>query len=237
MKGHSLHRSSILAVLVLLIALSSSSTTAQRPTTRQQQQRPAEQQQQQEEVRLPELTVQELNPEALRVSVPHECAGIRPDVQIHDVNDNFNPPGNPVTLSASLASYLSGKPIKGYDDPRLNMVFADNFKLRNCRVCYATLEFRVQHPAGSWSANAPDYSNDTIIAGVAPFPTTQRFFGPANIWSGTLPNPKTMTLSTTSASLALLNQYLMTGPISRDLHIVSQDDSTFDSVKLTVWYY
>ncbi|HEX8138268.1 MAG TPA: hypothetical protein VF544_11805 [Pyrinomonadaceae bacterium] len=219
---------SIFAVLILLVASTFIGTA--------QEQRGQQQQPQQEELQLPELAQREPS-EALRVAVPRECEGIRPDVQTHDVNDTFNPPGNPVTLSPLLQTFLSGKPVKGYDDKRINMVFADSFKLRSCRVCYATLEFRVKHQPGQWIANAPNFSNDTILAGAAPFTSALRFIGPANIWSATSPNPKLMTLGITPAGLANLNTYLCTGPIPPALDIVAQDDTDFDYVTLRVWYY
>lgn len=235
MKGYPLRASSILAVLGLLVAINLPGT-AQRPTT-QQEQRPTDQQEREVERQLPEIATQEVDPVPARVAIPRECAGIRPDVQIHDVNDNFNPPGNPVTLSPALASYLAGKPVKGYDDKRNNMVFADSFRLKNCRVCFATLEVRARHDAGPFNVGYANYSNDTIILGAAPFPTALRFMGSANLWSADLPNPKTMTLATTPAGLAALNQYLMTGHMPAYADFVQQDDSTIDSVKLSVYYY
>lgn len=231
MKSNLFRASSILAVLILLVALGLSSSTAQQPTTRQQQ--PA----QQEEIQIRELAVQELDSETLRIAVPQVCKGIVPVVQTHDVADNFNPAGSPVSLSPALTTFLSGKPVKGYDDKRINMVFADTFKLRSCRVCYATLEVRVRHQPGLWSPTNSSYGNDSILAGAAPFTSLLRFMGPAGIWSADLPNPKTLTLATTSADLNRLNTYLGTGPFPPFLDIVAQDDTDFDYAKLSVWYY
>jgi hypothetical protein len=228
MKNHLFRAFSILAVISLLFALGLSSTAQQ--TTREQQ--PAQQQ----ELRIPELAVQEIDSETLRVRVPRECAGIRPDVQTHDVADNFAPPGNPVTLSPALTTFLNGRPVKGYDDKRVDTIFADTFRLKSCRICYASLDLRVRHQPGPWIAGASNYSNDTILAGAAPFTAALRFMGPANIWSSDLPNPKPFTLSTTPASLNNLNQYLFTNTPAY-LDVIAQDDTDFDSATLSVWYY
>lgn len=232
MKSQLFRASSILAAFLLLVAISLSGI-AQEPTTRQQQ--PGEQQ----DLRIPELAVQESDSETLRIAVPQACKGIIPVVQTHDIADNFNPPGNAITLSPALMSFLNSRNVipKGYDDKRINTVFADSFKLNSCRVCYATLEVRVRHQPGQWSANAANYSNDTILAGAAPFTSALRFIGPANIWGLTLPNPKTATFGITSSGLANLNSYLFNGPISPQLDVIKQDDTEIDYARLSVWYY
>jgi hypothetical protein len=226
MKSHLFLASSILAALTLLFALGSSST-AQQTTTRQ----PTSTQ----ELRIPELEVQDKNAESLPIKIPRECTK-PPEVQMHDVADGFTSPGNPVALSPLLINFLGGKPIKGYDDPRIDRAFADSFKLRSCRVCYVTLEFGVKHYAGAWQANAPWWPNDSVLAGAAPFPTNYRFIGPVNFWTPT-PNSKTVTLGITPTDLGRLNQYLVTGPISPVMDLVVQDDSDVDYAKLSVWYY
>jgi hypothetical protein len=75
------------------------------------------------------------------------------------------------------------------------------------------------------------------LAGAAPFTSALRFIGPANIWTGDLPNPKTMTFGITTSGLGNLNNYLCTGPIGPPLDIVAQDDTDFDYARLSVWYY
>ncbi|HEX8845657.1 MAG TPA: hypothetical protein VF791_13480 [Pyrinomonadaceae bacterium] len=215
---------SILAVLAQLLMLSSHAT-AQRLPDRQQ---PTEQQQ---ERPLPELMSREIDPEALRIAVPRECAGIRPDVQTHG-----NPPDPGATLSPALKSYLTSRNVspKGYDDPRINVVFADSFKLRSCRVCYATLEVRVKHGPGVYAAGLANWSNDTITVGVAPF--TLRFVNGAQIWSATNPNPKSSQFALLPT--ASLNNYIFSVmPPQPFLDIIAQDDTEFDYAKLTVWYY
>jgi hypothetical protein len=224
MKSHPSGASSILPVLILLVA-SGLTGTAQQPTTTRQQ--PTAQQ---EKPLIPEpAELRELNPEALRIAVPRECMGIRPDVQAHDVADTFNPPGAPLTLSSALAAYLSGKPVKGYDDKRVNMIFADSFKLRNCRVCYATLEVGVRHDQDLWT-------NDTITVGAAPFTASPgTYFIYSGIWSPPTPNPKTLTFALPTAAL---NSYLFsTSTVPTSLDVVAQDDTNFDYAKLSVWYY
>lgn len=230
MKSHPFRASSILSALILLVA-SALTATAQQPVSRQQ---PRDQQEaQQKEVSpIPELAVpRELSREALRIDVPRECRGIRPDVQEHDVADDFKPQGTPLTLSPALANYLSGLKLtpKGYDDKRVNMVFADSFKLRNCRVCYATLEVRVRHEADIWT-------NDTITVGAAPFTSSPgAIFIYSGIWTPPTPNPKTLSFALPTAAL---NNYLFsTSAMPSFLDVIAQDDSDFDYAKLSVWYY
>ncbi|MDT4968761.1 MAG: hypothetical protein QOJ64_3498 [Acidobacteriota bacterium] len=218
-------RASSTLVLVLLLALGLSGVAQERrqPPT------------QQEESPVRELAVQQIDTEALRIALPPGCKGA-PDVQIHDVADNFSSPGNPVSLSPALATYLSGKPLKGYDDSRTDTVFADSFKLRSCKVCYATLELGVRHGPGNYVPNAPNFSNDKIFAGAGPFSLSQIFMGSANIWSSTNPVSKPLTLVTTGTGLSNLNNYLFTTTNSPTLDVVAQDDTEFDYAKLTVWY-
>lgn len=222
MKSHPFRASSILSVLILLVA---SGLTV----TAQQQSRPRQEPTvQQEKPLIPELAApRELSPEARRIAVPRECVGIRPEVQMHDVADNFNPQGTPVTLSAALAAYLSGKPLKGYDDNRVNMIFADSFKLRSCRVCYATLELGVKHYQDIWT-------NDILYVQAAPYSPNGISFIYANLWAPTDPNPKPLSFALPTAAL---NSYLMTGPLQPSLDVFMQDDSDVDFAKLTVWYY
>jgi hypothetical protein len=214
MKSYPTRASSILSVLALLVA-SGLTGTAQQPAARRQ---PMEQKQ---ERPIPALSTQELNPEALRIALPQECKGIEPVVQIHG-----NPQGSAVTLSSALASFLNSNNVssKGYDDPRQDIHFADSFRLLKCRVCYATIEIQVKHPPGQYVQNAPNWSNDSMTVGVAPF--TLRFVS-GNIWTGANPNPK------------LLGPYalLPTSSLSQTVDITAQDDTEFDFAKLTVWYY
>lgn len=214
MKTNLFRTSSILAVLILLVALGLTST-AQEQISRQQQ--PAQQQERQ----ILDLPVQQLDAEALRVRVPH-CPK-PPVVQLHGVIDNFNPPGGPVTPSPALTSFLGNSPIKGYDDPRVNRVFADSFKLEGCNVCYATLEFSVRHYQDIWL-------NDSMTVGGAPFTNTTplRVIAP-QIWSPVLQSPINITGG--------LNSYIFTYPTRGFLDVVAQDDTDFDYMKLTVWYY
>lgn len=220
MKNHLFRTASIFATLSLLLALGLTST-AQEPRTRDQQV-----EQQQERV-LPELAVQELDSEMLKVVVPRGCKGPAV-VQIHDVADNFAPAGTAGTLSPALASFLAGKPTKGYDDPSVNKYFGDSFKLQNCRVCYATLEVRVRHYGDLWT-------NDSITIGAAPFNSSPGVkFISTGIWTPQTPNPKTLNFALPTAAL---NSYLFsTSTVPSFLDVVSQDDTDFDYMKLSVWY-
>lgn len=224
MKSHLFRASSIVAVFFLLGAFTLSSI-AQQPTTRPKQ--PV----QQEESQIIDLGVQEFDAETLRIRVPRECDRIKPDVQRHDIPDNFNPAGNPVTLSPALASLLASQNItpKGYDDPRVNKVFADSFKLGCCRVCYATLEVRVKHNADFWT-------NDVLTAGVAPFNSLPGVkFLSTGIWNPIGTNPKTLTYALPAASLNSYNMSTCMSPSSLD--VVIQDDTVIDYATLSVWYY
>jgi hypothetical protein len=214
MKSHLLRSSSIAGVLLLLVAFALSGIAQQRQSVEQQ------------EPQMRELAVQGLDSETLRIVVPRECTK-KPIIQQHTV----------ASLSPALTSFLTGKPHKGYNNPAVDTVFGDSFKIDSCRVCYATLEVRVRHQPGAWSANASNYSNDTILAGAGPFSTNLRFIGPAPIWpNGTLPNPYTLTLGTTSAGLNNLNSYLFNNTPAW-VDVIAQDDTAFDYAKLSVWYY
>ena len=231
MKSHPFRASSILPALILLIA-SSLTGIAQQPEPRRPERPRAEQERprvEQEQSLIPELAApRELAAQDLSAAVPQECKGIRPVVQTHDVADAFSPPGNPVTLSPALAASLSGKPLKGYDDSRVNMVFADSFRLRNCRVCYATLEISVRHDQDAWT-------NDMLYVQAAPYSPSGVSFIYTGIWNPTTPNPKTLTLALPTA--ALNNHLFSTSTMPTFLDVFAQDDTDFDYVKLSVWYY
>ena len=210
MKSHFFRASSILGALLLLVAFSLSGT-AQQPTTQVRQ--PLESQ----EPQLRELAVQELDSETLRIAVPRECAGIKPVVQTHTA----------VSLSPALASYLSGKSVKGYNNTAVNKFFGDSFKLQSCRVCYATIAVNVQHYGDVWP-------NDSLTVGVAPFGSGNVFVSGA-IWAPATPNPKTITWA---LNPGLLNTYLMSGSLPpKYVDLVAQDDTNFHSATLSVWYY
>ncbi len=212
MKSHLFRAPSILAVFFLLVAFTLPGI-AQQPTARQQQ--PVQQQERQ----MPELQVQELDSETLRIAVPRQCAGIRPVVQTHNS-------GTGVSLSPALASYLNGKPHKGYNNPAVNTYFGDSFKLQSCRVCYATIAVNVQHYNDLWT-------NDSLTVGVAPFGSGNVFVtGP--VWNPATPNPKTITWA---LNPGLLNTYIMSGVPPKYVDSFIQDDTTVHSTTLSVWYY
>lgn len=223
MKSYPTGASSILSVLVLLVASGLTGTAQQQPP------RPRQEPTVQQERPIIELAApRELNREAIRIDVPRECRGIRPDVQTHDVADAFKPPGASATLSPSLAAYLSGKPVKGYDDNRVNMIFADSFKLRSCRVCYATLEVGVRHDQDIWT-------NDMLYVQGAPYTPSGVSFIYAGIWNPVGTNPKPLTFALPTAAL---NNYLFsTSIIPGWLDVFAQDDTNFDYATLSVWYY
>lgn len=212
----------ILAASALLISLASFSV-AQEPAVEQESKAQAR------ELKIPELAPRALSPDTLRIAIPQPCGGSIPNIQIHG-----NPGG--LTLSPSLVNFLSSHNIspKGYDNPTINKVFADSFKLRSCRVCYATLEVRFKHGPGVYSLGAGNFSNDTITIGVTGF--TTRFVSGAQIWTATTPNPKTITYSLVPT--ATLNNYIFNAPPPAPyLDIVVQDDTEVDYCKLSVWYY
>jgi hypothetical protein len=223
MKNRLLCASTTLTVLALLV-VSGLPGAAQQLPSRQQ---PADRE---EERKIAVMPAQELQPELVSVKVPQECERIRPEVQMHDSPDNFKPPGAPVVLNPALTSWLNvhNFPRKGYDDPRINIFFADSFKLRSCRICYATLEVSVRHYQDNWG-------NDGITVGAAPFNTSPGvILVNAAIWNPTTPNPKTLTYALPAAAL---NSLLMTGPMPPWLDVVAQDDTDLDYARLSVWYY
>ncbi len=228
-------RSSTLIALLALLAATGLQGVARQQATRQppaeaQQERRVVEQPQQQERPIIEIQAQPVTAEAARVAVPRECERLSPDVQTHDVPDKFAPPGAAVSLSPALSSYLAGRGVtpKGYDDASVNRVFADSFRLRNCRICYATLEVGVRYSADYWI-------NDTITVGVPPF-NTPSIFMYGGLWnlSGTNPNPK---VATYALSAAAMNQYVMSGPVPSSAEVLTQDDSNIDYAKLSVWYY
>jgi len=209
MKSHVFRATSILAVFLLLVAFSLSGI-AQQPTTQQRQ--PLEQQ----EPQLPELRVQQLSSETLRIAVPRECAGITPDVQTH----NASP-------SAALLAYIGTHARKGYNNPAVNTYFGDSFKLHNCRVCYATITAKVQHGGDVWT-------NDSLTVGVAPFGGPATVFVSGLIWP---PNTNPTTLTWVVPAVPLTT-YLMSGSLPpKYLDVFAQDDTDFHSATLSVWYY
>jgi hypothetical protein len=236
MKNRFLCAFTTLAVLVLLVA-SDSQGIAQQQTARQLPARPQQEgstvAKPQQERPIIEVQAQPVSAEAERVSAPRGCGQTSPDVQVHDVADKFTPPGSPRSLSPALTSFLAGRNLttKGYDDPRVNMVFADSFRLRSCRICYATLEVGVRYTQDYWI-------NDTITAGVAPFNNAPgAIFMHSGLWNLNGPNPQNPKIATFTLSTAAMNQYIMTGPMPSFLDVIAQDDSDFDYAKLSVWYY
>ncbi|HEX8282881.1 MAG TPA: hypothetical protein VF588_05980 [Pyrinomonadaceae bacterium] len=235
MKSKITRASTTLAMLALLAASGLHGAAQQREVRRlpaevQQERRiPVEQQQERPIIELQGEKI--APPDAGRVAVPRECARLRPDVQRHDVADNFAPPGAPLQLSPTLTSFLASRNTtpKGYDDQSVNRVFADSFRLRSCRICYATLQVRLRYTWDWWS-------NDTITAGVAPFnPASVRFLY-SNLWNPSGPNPTAKTV-TFPLSTADMNNYIMTGSMPPFLDVITQDDSDFDYATLSVWYY
>lgn len=223
MKNQLFRASTTLAVLALLVASGLPGTAQQLPG----RQRPTDQQEERKAVEIP---TQEMKPETLHVEVPRECERIRPEVQMHDRPDNFKPPGDPVTLSPALKSWLKAHNLscKGYDDERVNMCFADSFKLRSCRICYATLEVGVQHYQDVWT-------NDGITIGAAPFNTSPGVTLVSTlIWNPATPNPRPQGYALPTAPL---NGLISSGPMPPFLDVYAQDDTNFDYAKLSVWYY
>jgi hypothetical protein len=212
MKRHLYRASSILAVFFLLVAFTFSGVAQQTP----RQQQPA----QQEEPERPELMVQQIDAETLRVAVPRACAGVRPVVQTHNG-------GTGVTPSAALLSFMGTHARKGYNNPAVNTYFGDSFRLQNCRVCYATISANVQHYSDNWS-------NDGLTVGTAPFGSGNVFVS-GYIWNPPTPNPKTLTWV---LNAGLLNTYVTTGSLPpKFLDVYAQDDTDFHSTTLSVWYY
>lgn len=188
-----------------------------------------------QELQLPEVSPRELAGRTPTIQLPAGCPTNNVDVQVHGDADNFNPPGPAVTLSPQLTAFLVGKKVKGYDDRRLNMVFADSFRLRNCRVCYAVLQVSVRH------YNADAFTNDSITAGVAGFgpannpPGGVVFASLGNIWVPPNPNPR---LRSFVLPANALNQHIMSPPAPpKFVDLVGQDDTDFDYARLIVWYY
>ena len=212
MKSHLFRTSSFLAVFALLAAFGLSGSSAQQPTSRPKTT-------EQEEPQRPELMIRQLDAETLRVAVPPECKGIKPIIQAHNSNTGVSP-------SPALLTFMGSHARKGYNNPAVNTYFGDSFRLQNCRVCYATIEAKVQHYADIWN-------NDSMTVGVAPFGSNNVFVS-GSIWP---PNTNPTTL-TWVVPAGLLTTYLTTGSLPpKVLDVYAQDDSDFRSVTLSVWYY
>jgi hypothetical protein len=189
----------------------------------------------------------ELPQEVPPVKLPLDCQNITPDVQTHDEEDDFGrlkPESKYVPDPSSemkklieekhKKNPLSYRP-KGYDDPRIDMILADSFKLRNCRICYATLEYRVKQGRPS------DPRNDTIKVGLAPFYLSRPYgkvFFMGTIWNGQWNKNAEVKTITLDAALKDLNIYLATdNPRPTYLDVLGEDDTDFDYITLRVWYY
>ena len=212
MKSHLFRAFSFLAVFALLATFGLSGTSGQQqPTGRP---RPIEQQ----EPQRPELMVRQLDAETLRVAVPSECKGIKPIIQTHNSGTGVSP-------SPALLSFMGTHARKGYNNPAVNTYFGDSFRLQNCRVCYATIEAKVQHYADVWP-------NDSLTLGMAPFGSGNVFVS-GSIWP---PNTNPTTL-TWVVPAGLLTTYVSTGSVNKVLDTYAQDDSDFLSMTLSVWYH
>jgi|SRR5215213_3446482 len=212
MKSHLFQASSILTVFALLAAFGLSSNSAQQPTSRPKTI-------EQEEPQRPELMIRQLDAETLRGAMPPECRRIKPIVQTHNNGTSVSP-------STALLTFMGTHAQKGYNNPAVNTYFGDSFRLQNCRVCYATIEAKVQHYADNWS-------NDSLTVGIAPFGSNNVFVS-GHIWP---PNTNPTTL-TWVVPAGLLTTYVTTGSLPpKDVDVYAQDDTDFRSVTLSVWYY
>lgn len=188
-----------------------------------------------------ELNLSELSQNAPSVKVPQNCQNITPDVQKHGGK------GYVIEPSPALKQHLKnlvGK-TKGYGEVGIDRQVVDSFKLKNCRVCHATIEYQVSNKGLGWE-------KDSFVAAIAPFTDGNKYFiTPPNkcnqnssrigcIWdkSESDKKSKTVTLEIQPSQLTTLNSYLATGPIPPTyLDIRGEDDTTFDYVTLRVWYY
>lgn len=193
-----------------------------------------------------ELKLSELSQEAPPppVKVPQNCQNITPDEQKHGGKGYVIEPSP--ALEQHLKDNLVGK-TKGYGEVGPDRQVVDSFKLKNCRVCHATIEYQVSNKRLGWQS-------DTFVAAIAPFTDGKKFFitPPLNpdktnssnigyIWDESAESDKeskTVTLEIEPSKLAALNTYLATGPMPPTyLDIRGEDDTTFDYVTLRVWYY
>jgi len=229
MKSYLPH-ASILTVLILLAmpGFNSTARVHRAPQMPPQQAAP----------RLPGLTSpSKLSQEAPPVQVPENCRHITPDVQRHGGK------GYVIEPSPTLAQYLKNQmgKTKGYGEEAIDKKVVDSFKLKNCRVCHATIEYRASHNGKGWEV-------DTFVAAIAPFTDGKKYFltppykcHKGNligcIWDKSDKKSKTVTLKIEPSALAALNTYLATGPMPTYLDIRGDDDTAFDYVTLRVWYY
>lgn len=214
----------------------------------------ARQRTQQEEKTPPELASQQLNPEVFDGKFPKACEKIQPDVQTHDVNDNFAPPGSAGIFNPALTAFAQsmGRPVRGYDGGGDDKFFYDSFNLRGCRVCYARLELTVSHgpdsgPVDNGNSNQQTgktvaltgYHNDNITVGGAPFSPAPRKVLSADLWpplnASNTNNPQPMTVVLPTGALNAYIMYGLTPPQSLD--VVIQDDTLVDYITLKVWYF
>lgn len=142
--------------------------------------------------------------------------------------DNFAPGADPVKWSPALAAFLTGKPVRQFDNGNGNAVFGHSFQMETCfeacRLCGAQLEIKTQ-PDGDIPSNDVVY-----IYG-------QNINGSSLIWSGKVVDG-TMTVNLPALSVARLNDYLCRNQGSKPwINILTQDDRKVDYVKLRLWYF
>ena len=237
MKNFLTHASIVMALIfmaLILLATPDSSFAAQVHTEVQTTTGPTAPQ-------LLELKLPELSQEAPPVKVPQNCQNITPDVQKHGGK------GYVIEPSPALAQHLQklAEKTKSYGEVGVDRQVVDSFKLKNCRVCHATIEYQVSQKGLGWES-------DTFVAAIAPFTDGHKYFiTPPNkcnanskrigcIWDKSAESDKeskTVTLEIEPSLLTALNTYLATGSMPTYLDIRGEDDTTFDYITLRVWYY
>lgn len=141
------------------------------------------------------------------------------------VVDNFGGGPDPYVWSPQLATFLSGKPVRKFDEGGANKLLGQSFRIGSCKVCAVQLEAKIKN-----EGDISPYDKIYIYG--------KDIIGTDLIWSATIP------LGTTNFSAYLplpsitkLNQHIFTNAPGHWLNVIEQDDYQFDYVKVRVWYY
>ena len=167
-------------------------------------------------------------------ALKERCSRIsKADVQTKNINPS---------LSQRLKQLMTANNwnITGYNAGEADYIFADSFRLGNCRVCYAEMSVRFKS-VNMVTTSGSTAGNDTftILGPNANGSPALQYF---KIWQPPTPPPNADTgigitkTVTFQVPANLLNQYIFTTAPNTPLDVVAQDDTAIQSIQLSVWY-
>lgn len=179
---------------------------------------------------LPELQARQ----SFELGAAPQCP--KPPVEyVGGILDSFGGGADPVALSPQLTTFLSGKPVRKFDEGGPNKLFGYSFRPReNCKICAVQLEVKMK-------AEGDSYTNDKIYLYGKDINGNSLGGGAANnlIWAVTAGDAgtTTKTYNLPASSIASLNYLVFNNAPGHWINFVAQDDHSFDYVKLRIWYY